>query len=47
VIFRLLNFWLFTPIAAICYRLLTHDDAPGAQPSTPDRREPKAPLVRD
>jgi uncharacterized protein (TIRG00374 family) len=47
VIFRMLNFWLFTPVAAVCYRLLMHGDEPGARPITPEHREPKAPLVRD
>ncbi|MFL5804883.1 MAG: YbhN family protein [Roseiflexaceae bacterium] len=47
VIFRLINFWLFTPVAAICYRWLMHGAELGALPPTPDRREPKAPLVRD
>jgi len=47
VIFRLLNFWLMAPIAALCYRLLTrHADTDieeqGAEPSTA-----KAPLAHD
>jgi len=47
VIFRLLNFWLLLPVAAISYRLLMHGPDLDAQPSTPDRRESKVPLVRD
>jgi len=47
VIFRLLNFWLMAPIAALCYRLLTrHSDEDveqqGAEPSTAT-----APLAHD
>jgi uncharacterized protein (TIRG00374 family) len=43
VIFRLLNFWLLTPVAAICYRWLMH----GTGPTAPGRRESQTPLVRD
>jgi uncharacterized protein (TIRG00374 family) len=42
VIFRLLNFWLLTPIAAICYRWLMH----GAGPGAPQPHDPQ-PLVHD
>ncbi len=42
VIFRLLNFWLLTPVAAICYRWLMHGPVP-----TMPAQEPRAPLVRD
>jgi uncharacterized protein (TIRG00374 family) len=43
VIFRLLNFWLLIPIAAICYRWLMH----GRVPTTSALKEPQAPLARD
>lgn len=43
VIFRLLNFWLLTPVAAICYRWLMHGRVPDAPP-LPDS---KTPLARD
>jgi uncharacterized protein (TIRG00374 family) len=43
VIFRILNFWLLAPVAAICYRVLMHGGAPdeSAMP------EPKVPLAGD
>jgi uncharacterized membrane protein YbhN (UPF0104 family) len=47
VIFRLLNFWLLMPVAAICYRWLTRhtdDDPPQRLAEHP---EIKAPLARD
>lgn len=43
VIFRLLNFWLLTPVAAICYRWLTYRSTPD-QPSFPDH---ETPLIHD
>jgi uncharacterized membrane protein YbhN (UPF0104 family) len=43
VIFRLLNFWLLMPIAAICYRWLMH----GAGPGAPGRQESQQPLAHD
>jgi uncharacterized protein (TIRG00374 family) len=42
-LFRLLNFWLLLPVAAIAYRLLMHGSAPDEAPLV----ESKAPLVRD
>jgi uncharacterized protein (TIRG00374 family) len=46
VIFRLLNFWLMTPIAAICYRWLTQHSDASTPTATPERAE-KTPLVHD
>jgi uncharacterized protein (TIRG00374 family) len=39
VIFRLLNFWLMMPVAAICYRLLTQHGEPDTPAGTPERAE--------
>lgn len=38
VIFRILNFWLLMPVAAICYRWLMHGNTPVATPAL-DREE--------
>jgi uncharacterized protein (TIRG00374 family) len=47
IIFRLLNFWLLTPVAAISYRWLMHGAVPVPRLPASDRHKPKAPLVRD
>lgn len=43
VIFRLLNFWLLVPVAAICYRWLMH----GSVPDAPALRDHETPLIGD
>jgi uncharacterized protein (TIRG00374 family) len=43
VIFRLLNFWLLLPVAALCYRWLMHGRVADARPL----QEAQPPLVRD
>jgi len=43
VIFRLLNYWLMTPVAVVCYRWLIH----GRGPSAPDLQESQRPLAHD
>jgi uncharacterized protein (TIRG00374 family) len=47
VIFRLLNFWLFLPLALIAYRWLTRHGADDPAQYVVERPEIKAPLVRD
>jgi uncharacterized protein (TIRG00374 family) len=47
VIFRLINFWMLAPIAAICYRLLSQDVDSSTPPDAPKRSEMRTPLARD
>ncbi|HET9224906.1 MAG TPA: lysylphosphatidylglycerol synthase transmembrane domain-containing protein [Roseiflexaceae bacterium] len=47
LIFRIINFWMLLPIAAICYRLLNHDTDSSTPPDAPARREIQTPLARD
>jgi uncharacterized protein (TIRG00374 family) len=47
LIFRIINFWMLLPIAAICYRLLNRDTDSSTPPDAPARREIQTPLARD
>jgi uncharacterized protein (TIRG00374 family) len=47
VIFRLINFWLLTPVAALCYRWLNQNVDSSSPPDAPKRREMQTPLARD
>jgi uncharacterized protein (TIRG00374 family) len=47
VIFRLINFWLLTPIAALCYRWLNQATDSSTPPDAPKRSEMPTPLAHD
>jgi hypothetical protein len=48
LIFRILNFWMLAPVAAICYRwLMNHDTDSSTPPDAPTRHEIQTPLARD
>lgn len=47
LIFRMINFWLLAPVAALSYRLLNQDIGPTTPPDSPTRHEIQTPLARD
>jgi uncharacterized protein (TIRG00374 family) len=47
LIFRMINFWLLAPVAAVCYRLLSQDTDSSTPPDSPTRREIQTPLAHD
>ena len=47
LIFRMINFWLLAPVAAVCYRLLSQDTDSSTPPDSPTRQEIQTPLARD
>jgi uncharacterized protein (TIRG00374 family) len=47
LIFRIINFWMLAPVAAICYRLLNNNADSSTPPDAPTRHEVQTPLARD
>jgi uncharacterized protein (TIRG00374 family) len=47
LIFRMINFWLLAPVAAVCYRLLNQDADSSTPPDSPTRNELQTPLAHD
>jgi uncharacterized protein (TIRG00374 family) len=47
LIFRIINFWMLAPIAALCYRWLNQNAGSSTPPDAPTRQEIQTPLARD
>jgi uncharacterized protein (TIRG00374 family) len=47
LIFRIINFWMLAPVAALCYRWLNQGVDSSTPPDAPTRQEMQTPLARD